>query len=412
MKAEILCVGTELLLGQVLNTNSQFLSIQLNDLGYDVYRQIVVGDNASRLEQNIKESLERADVLVMTGGLGPTKDDLTKETVANAIGEKLVLDLKSEERLKHYFTERKEAFNENKKQSYFPKSAVVLPNDIGTAPGALIFWNNKKILILPGPPKEMETMFLKYAKALLTYSQEEFYSEKIWIAGMGEWEISKKLNESGLWNLKNPTVATYIDHKGLYIRVTSKMETQKKAEEAVKKISHTIQKIFGLNFVGINEEDLITRTGHLLMEQECTISFAESVTGGMMASKLVGISGISQVFKESYIVYSDEVKIKNLNVSKDTLNRYGVVSREVCQEMLQGLKEKSGADYCVATTGYAQEGEERSGLVYIGVYNGKIMRIEEKKYKGNRHQVRLRATIDGVNLLRKSLLEDVSRETN
>ncbi len=158
----------------------------------------------------------------------------------------MVLDLKSEERLKNYFTERKEAFNENKKQSYFPKSAVVLPNDIGTAPGALIFWNNKKILILPGPPKEMETMFLKYAKALLTYSQEEFYSEKIWIAGMGEWEISKKLNESGLWNLKNPTVATYIDHKGLYIRVTSKMETQKKAEEAVKKISHTIQKIFGL----------------------------------------------------------------------------------------------------------------------------------------------------------------------
>lgn len=412
MKAEILCVGTELLLGQVLNTNSQFLSIQLNDLGYDVYRQIVVGDNASRLEQNIKESLERADVLVMTGGLGPTKDDLTKETVANAIGEKLVLDLKSEERLKNYFTERKEAFNENKKQSYFPKSAVVLPNDIGTAPGALIFWNNKKILILPGPPKEMETMFLKYAKALLTYSQEEFYSEKIWIAGMGEWEISKKLNESGLWNLKNPTVATYIDHKGLYIRVTSKMENQKKAEEAVKKISHTIQKIFGLNFVGINEEDLITKTGHLLMEQECTISFAESVTGGMMASKLVGISGISQVFKESYIVYSDEVKIKNLNVSKDTLNRYGVVSREACQEMLQGLKKKSGADYCVATTGYAQEGEERSGLVYIGVYNGKIMRIEEKKYKGNRHQVRLRATMDGVNLLRKSLLEDVSRETN
>ena len=194
MKAEILCVGTELLLGQVLNTNSQFLSIQLNDLGYDVYRQIVVGDNESRLEQNIKESLERADVLVMTGGLGPTKDDLTKETVANAIGEKLVLDLKSEERLKNYFTERKEAFNENKKQSYFPKFAVVLPNDIGTALGALIFWNNKKILILPGPPKEMETMFLKYAKALLTYSQEEFYSEKIWIAGMGEWEISKKLN--------------------------------------------------------------------------------------------------------------------------------------------------------------------------------------------------------------------------
>ena len=122
MKAEILCVGTELLLGQVLNTNSQFLSIQLNDLGYDVYRQIVVGDNASRLEQNIKESLERADVLVMTGGLGPTKDDLTKETVANAIGEKLVLDLKSEERLKNYFTERKEAFNKNKKQSYLLRS--------------------------------------------------------------------------------------------------------------------------------------------------------------------------------------------------------------------------------------------------------------------------------------------------
>ena len=144
MKAEILCVGTELLLGQVLNTNSQFLSIQLNDLGYDVYRQIVVGDNASRLEQNIKESLARVDVLIMTGGLGPTKDDLTKETVAHAIGEKLVLDLKSAKRLKNYFIDKREAFNENKKQSYFPKSAVILPNDMGTAPGALIFWNNKK----------------------------------------------------------------------------------------------------------------------------------------------------------------------------------------------------------------------------------------------------------------------------
>lgn len=412
MKAEILCVGTELLLGQVLNTNSQFLSIQLNDLGYDVYRQIVVGDNASRLEQNIKESLARVDVLIMTGGLGPTKDDLTKETVAHAIGEKLVLDLKSAKRLKNYFIDKREAFNENKKQSYFPKSAVILPNDMGTAPGALIFWNNKKILILPGPPKEMETMFLKYAKALLAYSQGEFYSEKIWIAGMGEWEISKKLNESGLWNLKNPTVATYIDHKGLYIRVTSKMETQQKAEEEVKKISHKIQKNFGLNFVGINEEDLITKTGHLLMKENCTISFAESVTGGMMASKLVGVSGISKVFKESYIVYSDEVKIKNLNVSKHTLKKYSAVSREVCQEMLQGLKEKSNADYCVATTGYAQEGEESSGLVYIGVYNGKTIHIEEKKYKGNRHQVRLQATMDGVNLLRKKLLEDVSRETN
>ena len=409
MKAEIIAVGTEILLGDIVNTNAQFISKGLAEIGVDVYRQEVVGDNQDRLLEIFNEALSRSDIVITTGGLGPTNDDLTKETACKFFGMEVEIHQESLKQLEDYFKRiEREMVPSNLKQVYFPKEAIVLPNPNGTAPGAILQKDDKTIIVLPGPPKEMKPMFINYVKPFLsTDDNDVIVSEIIRVLGIGESTAAEKLKDL-VEESVNPTVAPYAKDEDVIFRVTAKAKNNEQAKELINPIKAEIKKRFGIKYYAEGEDTIEQVVCRLLLDRNLKIATAESCTGGMIASRLVSCAGISEAFLEGAVTYSNDAKVRTLKVKQDTLDKFGAVSEETADEMARGIANRAGADISVVTTGIAGPGggtdKKPVGLVYIGVYYKGEVDVHRYIFNGNRANVRLRATITALDLVRRKIL--------
>lgn len=415
MKAEIISVGTEILLGDIVNTNSQFLAKELAALGIEVYHQSTVGDNKQRLLECFGESLKRSDLVITTGGLGPTGDDMTKETAAEYFGQELELHKPSLEVLESFFvkTGKKMAEN-NMKQVYFPKDAIVLKNNNGTAPGAILKKDDKSIIVLPGPPREMKAMFNESVKPYLQqFTKEMLVSKTLRLYGIGESNLELEILDI-IDEQTNPTVALYAKELEVTIRITAKAENEELAFELIKPVEEKIKGRVGKYVytegdisVSEGESALEDAVSKLLVEKNLTIAVAESCTGGLVSSSLINYSGISSVFLEGCVTYSNEAKMKRLGVKKETLEVFGAVSEQTAIEMAEGVAKGLGTNIGISTTGVAGPGggteEKPVGLVYTAIYvNGKTI-VRKNIFNGDRRKIRLRATRDLLNELRIQL---------
>ena len=409
MKAEIITVGTEILLGDILNTNCRYLSRELAAMGIEMYYQITVGDNEERLLKTLEESLNRSDIVICTGGLGPTEDDITKEVCAKYFGYELELHKPSLdamiERFKHM---NRVPTKNNEKQAYFPKEAYILKNDNGTAPGCIMEKEGKMIVVLPGPPREMESMFENYVKPYLSkLTDDVIESEVLRIIGVGESKVENDILDI-IDSQTNPTIATYAKGYECTLRITAKAKSVEEAKELIKPMSDEMKRRFGQSLYATGETSIEEVVSKMLVENNLKIAVAESCTGGMVSASLINYPGISSVFMEGCVTYSNEAKMKSLGVKKETLDVYGAVSDKCAKEMASGVAARYNTNIGIATTGIAGPGggtdEKPVGLVYFGIYiNGKVI---TKKYvfNGDRQGIRERATRTILNDLRLELL--------
>ena len=410
MKSAILSVGTELLFGQIVNTNTVFLSNQLNLLGIDVLYHHAVGDNPTRLDRLLRNVLSEVDLVITTGGLGPTQDDLTKEVIAEVMGEALVLHQPSMDSLQEAFHKMGRIMTENnKKQAYIPRNAMIFPNSQGTAPGFSLEKEGKKIICLPGPPREMKAMFEQQVRPYLeALSEDVIYHRMIRTFGIGESQVETQLL-SVINGQGDPTIATYAKEGETAIRVASKRKTYEEARLAVEEMILKIQGEIGVYIYSTEDRELLEVVGEMLLEGSITLSAAESCTGGLFSSQITEIPGISKIFDRGLVTYSNQSKIDELGVSNETLEHYGAVSPETAREMAQGLYNKTGSDLCISVTGIAgPEGgtpEKPVGLVFIAVlYRGQIYERKVQSRNVNRNWNRNYTVLSMLNFIRQILL--------
>lgn len=368
---ELISVGTEILLGDILNTDAQFLSIELAKLGISVIHQSTVGDNRERLLEQLSEAAKRSDIIILSGGLGPTPDDLTKEVCCEFFGKEMLLHEPTVEKIRNYFSAKgMEMTQNNLKQAMFPKDSVIFPNNNGTAPGMAIEKDGIHILVLPGPPRELKPMFKDSALPyLMRFSDKIIVSHNIRTFGIGESAMAEKVND--LFDSENPTVAPYAKDGEALLRVTAMAGTKDEAEELCKPVISEIcsrlgDYVYGLDY-GCIEEAVVER----LKSRNLKVATAESCTGGLIAKRITDISGSSQIFECGIVSYANEIKHKVLGVSADDLERYGAVSEPVAKQMAQGALRVSGADIAVSVTGIAGPESDSTnkpvGLIYIGL---------------------------------------------
>ncbi|MBW4643932.1 MAG: competence/damage-inducible protein A [Goleter apudmare HA4340-LM2] len=387
MSAEIICVGTEMLLGDILNSNAQYLAQQLAQLGIPHYYQTVVGDNPERIKQVIEIAITRAEILIFTGGLGPTPDDLTCETIADFFGAPLVERPEVIEDMTRKFAQRSRAMTpSNLKQALLPQGADILPNPTGTAPG--IIWQprpNVTIFTFPGVPSEMYRMWEATAVPFLKsqgWGKEIIYSRSLRFWGIGESALAEKV--APYFNLPNPTVAPYAGKGEVRLRVSAKAASEAAAEALISPVEKQIKEIAGLDYYGVNDDTLATVVGQLLRASGETLSVAESCTGGGLGQMLTEISGSSNYFWGGVISYDNSVKVRLLGVNPEDLGKYGAVSAIVAEQMAVGVKTRLSTPWGLSVTGIAGPtgGTDMKpvGLVYIGLAgpNGEVASFEHK----------------------------------
>lgn len=412
MIVELISVGTEILLGNIVNTNTQYLAEKCALLGLSMYHQVTVGDNRERLAAALETALNRSDVVILTGGLGPTEDDLTKEVCAEVMGYGLAEDEHTRERIQKYFENSiyKEIPDNNWKQAMVPQGATILDNSNGTAPGLIMEKNGKTAILLPGPPNELKPLFTEQVFPFLQNRQPEVIrSQMIKICGYGESQVEDKLID--LINTQtNPTIATYAKTAEVHLRVTAKADNEEEAKNLLKPVVKEIKNRFeNAVYTTKEEETLEMAVVRLLKKYELTVTTAESCTGGLIAGRLVNVPGASEVFREGFITYSNKAKRKYLDVGKGTLKKYGAVSEQTAKEMATGGVFATDADACIAVTGIAgpdAEGEKPVGLVYIACYMKDKVKVEEYHFKGNREKIREQSVVKALDFLRRSILSN------
>lgn len=412
MKAEILCVGTEILLGDIVNTNAAYLAKELALRGIEVYHQTVVGDNPERLKDALEIAFERADMVVMTGGLGPTYDDLTKETVANYFGREMEMHLPSLEKIEYFFRRRNTQMTENnKKQALMPVGAVIFENNNGTAPGLAVEGDGKVAILLPGPPAEMKPMFQDaVAPYLKKFTGNVLVSHSIHIIGMGESVVEDRLKEM-MVSHKNPTIAPYAKQGEVLLRVTASAPTPEEADALTQPVIQEIVDQLKEYVYGIDVGDLQHAAVALLKEKGKKVAVAESCTGGLVAKRLTDIPGASEVFDCSVTAYHNRIKEQVLGVKGDTLLVHGAVSEETAAEMARGVRLLAGADIGLSTTGIAgPDGgteEKPVGLVYMGIDMEGFSKVVELRVgrgrKNERDYIRYVASSNALRLLISAL---------
>lgn len=415
MTAEIICVGTELLLGNIVNTNAAFLSEKLAYLGINCYFQTVVGDNRDRLLSVINTALSRADILIFSGGLGPTEDDLTKETVAEALGKKLIRDKWAEQEIADYFALRGRIPTDNNwKQADVIEDCEILYNKNGTAPGIFVSEGEKTVILLPGPPLELKSMFTDSVMPKLQQKcGQVFYSQTVKIVGPGESSVETQILDM-LNTQENPTIAPYAKIGEVHLRVTARAKDEKEAREKTAPVVEELYRRFG-NAVYTTDADetLEMALTKLLIKKKYTMTTAESCTGGMIAARMVNAPGVSAVLKSGFITYANEAKEELLGVSHDTLEKFGAVSRETAEEMAEGAVKAAHTDVAVAVTGIAgPDGgtkEKPVGLVYIGVNVRGNVEVREYHFSGSRQKIRESVTAAALTFLREKLLASEER---
>lgn len=410
MNAEIISVGTELLLGEILNTDAHFLAKELSEIGIDVYHQTVVGDNHDRLYNAVKTALDRSDIVIASGGLGPTPDDITKEVLAECMDEELVLDEKSLNDIQEYFRKiGRKMVESNKKQAYLPENCIIMKNNHGTAPGCIIDKNGKIVIMLPGPPSELKPMYYESVKPYLkSKSEKMLYSKVLQIIGAGESSVAEKLKDM-MENMTNPTVAPYAKDVGVRLRITAKCSSEEQGKELIAPVEKQIRDILGDCVYAEGDISVPEIAVKMLMDRNMTISAAESCTGGMFAQMLTEISGVSKIFNESFVTYANTAKMKYLGVEEDIIEKYGVVSEEVARQMAVGVCEKTGADVGIGITGIAgPDGgtpDKPVGLVYVGICVNSNVEVKKLTLTGNRHKIRYAVCIYAYDAIRKALLK-------
>lgn len=411
--AEVICVGSELLLGDILNTNAQFLARELAELGIPHYYQTVVGDNPLRIQRAVAIACDRARLLIFTGGLGPTPDDLTIATLAD------FFDVPLEERAdvladiqQKYARRGREMAPSNRKQALLPKGATVLPNPVGSAPG--VIWEPRPglvILTFPGVPKEMEIMWRETAVPYLQqegWTADPIYSRTLKFWGIGESNLAEQVNH--LLNLENPTVAPYASQGTVKLRVSARAATEEAAITLINPIAEEIIKIAGEHYYGDNEDTLESVIGDLLRQRGQTLSVAESCTGGGLGQMITAVSGSSEYFLGGIISYDNSVKIGLLGVQPTTLATSGAVSDAVAGQMATGVRARLGTDWGIGITGIAGPGggteAKPVGLVYIGIAGpqGQVVshRYQFGHFRG-REWIRHLSCCSALDLLRRSL---------
>ncbi len=408
--AEILCIGTELLMGNIVNTNAVYIAKELATLGVNVYYQSVVGDNPDRLKKSLELAFSRADTVITTGGLGPTYDDLTKETIAEYFGRKLVLHQPSYDKLCKYFAVTgREMTDNNKKQAFMPEGCRIFDNPNGTAPGCCIQQDGRTLIMLPGPPREMKPMFDNWAVPILKEGNDHILvSKNLYFFGIGESSLENKLRDL-MEKSQNPTIAPYAKTGEVMLRVTASVAKEEDAEGIMAPALERIMAEAGEFLYGVDVGDLQTAAVRTLKEKGLHAAAAESCTGGMVAERLTQVSGASEVFECGLCTYSNRMKEQLLGVKAKTLEQYGAVSRETAAEMAAGVRRVSGADIGVSVTGNAgpspSEGKE-VGLVYVGVDSDTFSEVSELHIRRTdddaREYIRYLASSHALNEILKS----------
>lgn len=410
MKAEILAVGTEILLGNIVNTNAHYISNRLAEIGIEVYHQSVVGDNAERLKEAYELAFSRADLVITTGGLGPTKDDLTKEVAFDYFGKEAVLHEGSLKSIENFFNKININMDKsNIKQAYFPKDAIIMNNSVGTAPGCIIQDNDKILAVLPGPPREMKAMFEEcLVPYLKKFQQGVLESKTLRIIGIGESKVASMI-EDIIDNSVNPTVAPYAKEGEVTLRITAKAKDPEEASKLISPVEKEIRNRLGEAVYGEGEVSIEEVVGKLLVDNKLTIAIAESCTGGLLSGTLINYPGISEVFKEGFITYTNEAKMKRLKVKKEVLEKYGAVSSQTAAEMAEGAAKAAGTDIALSTTGIAGPGggsdEKPVGLVFVGLYIKGEVKTKELNLIGDRQRIRNATVIRTLEWLRREILK-------
>lgn len=408
MKAEILAVGTELLMGQIANTNAQYISSRLPAAGIGVYYHSVVGDNPERIKECLSLALSRSDIIITTGGLGPTQDDLTKETIAALVNKKLVLDKESMEKMKAFFKDRKRKMPQNNnKQAYLPEGSIIIRNKNGTAPGCIIEENDKVIVMLPGPPSEMKPMFEEGVMPFFE-SRSGFWlkSRFLKIFGIGESTVEDNLIDL-IDRQTNPTIAPYAKDGEITLRITARYKKDSENADIITPVEDEIRKRFGDAVYSSENKSLAQVAAEMLLKRKTTISLAESCTGGLLSSKLTEIPGISEVFDRAAVTYSNRSKIDELGVKQETLEKYGAVSEQTAAEMADGIRNAASTDIGISVTGIAgPDGgtpEKPVGTVYIALSHKNGVDVQKLELWGDRNRIRNVTCLHVLDMLRRYL---------
>lgn len=409
--AELIAIGTELLLGNIANTDAQMISEGLSELGINVYYHTVVGDNPERVRQAVDIARTRADIIITTGGLGPTCDDLTKVALAEAFGKGLFFHEPSAQRIRDRFLQMERPMTDNNlQQAMLPEGCTVLDNDWGTAPGVAFEADGVHVLMLPGPPRECEMMFRHRAVPYLkNLSDGVIVSRTVKTFGIGESAVEERLRDL-MNSLQNPTLAPYAKPTGTELRITAHAHTEEEAFALIAPVEERVKAILGDYVIGVDVNSVQEVCLNLLREKGFTLGTAESCTGGLIAKLITDLPGSSQVFNGGIVSYTNGVKAKVLGVSREMLEEFGAVSPQVAEAMARGAKEVLGCDIAVSATGVAgPDSDDRGnpvGLVYLGLAWGDQCVVQEfHAGRGDRERIRRMAAGTALDMVRRHLTD-------
>lgn len=411
MKASILTIGKEILIGSILNTNSKYISEKLTDMGIDVIRQVSVDDGLDEIVEELNYISKSSDLIIISGGLGPTDDDLTRDAVAKFLNRNVYLDQDEKIKMEERFNRLGRTMTPNNlKQVMLIEGSEKIDNLWGVALGEFIEFNNKKIILLPGPPNEMEPM-LDYYIANKSFTSDNIIIKSIDIIGLGESIIEDRIRHME-FNDKSISINTFAHGTYTEVKIIGKNSDKDKLISSIEETVNSLYREFKTHIYSENNEDVAKQIVDILIKNNLKISFAESITGGMLASAITDISGASNVIESSYVTYSNDSKNKNLNVSKETLKEFGAISENTAYEMAKGVKEKSLANIGVSTTGEAgpNSSETEVGNVFTCIYFGEDNYYTKHYFfSGDRNKIR-RSTVNRVlshilYLLRKNFKE-------
>ncbi|SHI70120.1 competence/damage-inducible protein A [Propionispora hippei] len=411
MILEIVTTGTELLLGQIFNTNAPYLAEKLNEMGFDVVYQTTVGDNRERMAHVLQTALERADIVITSGGMGPTQGDITKEVTASLFNRAMYVHEPSLERIRTLFTRRQMAMPQsNERQAMIPEGAIVVDNDWGTAPGVILEDGGKTIINLPGPPRELESMF---SHAIAPYlakrygGQGTIVSRVLHTYGISESALEERISDY-ITKQTNPTLALLVRPGGeIIVRLTAKAADKPSATALIAKLEEELRQQIGEYIFGVDGVSLGEVVGKALMERKLKISLAESCTGGLVTSRITDVPGSSSYLLGSVVCYDNSIKISQVGVAEATLREYGAVSYQTALQMAGGIRHRFGSDLGVGITGIAGPGGDTSdkpvGLVYVAIDGPRGSEHYKFNFSGERTYIKERTAYTVLNLIRKYL---------
>ncbi len=413
LSAEIIAIGSELLTPTKTDTNSLWLTEKLNDIGVEVKLKTIVGDDEARLEETIRDALSRSDIVITTGGLGPTEDDITRTISAKAVGRELVFDEEVLTEIRARFRSfRREMPETNKRQAFVIEGAQVLPNPNGTAVGMSLEIREKFFVVLPGPPRELKPMFENFVLPKLTEAAGEIYVKRkiLRVSGMGESAVDELIAPI-YKEYKNVGTSILFNRSEIEIHLTAQTETLEEVDRLLEELSGKIAETLGIAVFALNGETMEEVVGKLLAESGKTVSIAESCTGGLIAQRLTEVSGSSAYFMEGAVTYSNEAKIRALDVPREIIETYGAVSQETAEAMAKGMREKAQTDFALSVTGIAGPNggtaEKPVGLVFVGFADENETQSIKINLPGDRYLIRWRTSQAALDLLRRKVLKHI-----